>query len=253
MVHERESPPAAGPRAREWSPTRKLAAASVHALTAGGAVFGLLAIVAIGEGRFKPALGWMGLALLVDSVDGALARRVRVDRVLPGIDGPLLDNLVDYLNYVIVPAYFVLGAPLVPPHAALPAAALICLTSAFQFAQVDAKTSEHHFKGFPSYWNVVVFYLVMLRLSPATALAFIVLFAVLVFVPVRYVYPSRTRAYRALTVALTALWAASLVWIWLTYPDQSPVPVYASLAYVGYYMVLSLVVTARRMRRNSSA
>jgi phosphatidylcholine synthase len=229
--------------------THKLAAAFVHALTASGAFAGLLAIVAVGSGRWKAALGWMGLALLIDSVDGVLARRVGVDRALPTIDGALLDNLVDYVNYVIVPAYFVVAAGLTPPGFTLVAAALICASSAFQFAQVDAKTSEHHFKGFPSYWNVVVFYLVVLRLSPATAFATIVLFALLVFVPLRYVYPSRTTELRPLTIGLTTLWCASLMWIWYSYPAQNPAWVYGSLGYVAYYAGLSLVVTLRHRRK----
>jgi phosphatidylcholine synthase len=232
--------------------TRKLAAAFVHALTAAGAFVGLLAIVAIGSGRFKGALGWMGLALLIDSIDGVLARRVGVARALPKIDGTLLDNLVDFVNYVVVPAYFVVAAGLTPPELTLVAAALICASSAFQFAQVDAKTSEHHFKGFPSYWNVVVFYLVMLRLSPATAFGTIVLFTVLVFVPLRYVSPSRTTELRPLTIGLTTLWCASLVWIWNAYPEQNPVWVYGSLGYVVYYAGLSLVVTLRRRRKSTT-
>ena len=140
----------------------RLAAWSVHLLTASGAVWALLALAAIDGQRFKLAWGWMALAMLTDALDGPLARRIRVADVLPSIDGALLDNLIDYVNYVVVPAYLVLRAELMPAGTGPAVAGVICLASAFQFVHVEAKTIHGCFRGFPSFWNVVAFYLVLL-------------------------------------------------------------------------------------------
>ncbi len=233
-------PAAAGARA---------AAAAVHLFTASGAVWGLLAIRALGERRIESALAFMAAAVVVDAVDGALARRFRVKQVLPGIDGTLLDNLVDYLNSVIVPAYLLHQAALVPERLGPAAAAAICLASAFQFAQTDAKTPDHLFKGFPSYWNIVVFYLLLLRPDPGLALAIVLALCAMVFVPVYYVYPSRTPQHRRLTLALGGLWTAAVVWMLVEYPSRRPWLVYLSLLYLAYYGGVSLKLTLARRRR----
>ena len=227
-------------------PGRKIAAWAVHLLTASGAVWGLLALVAISDGRFKAALGWMVLAVVVDTLDGPLARRVQVARVLPSFDGPLLDNLIDYLNYVIVPAYLLYEASLLPAAFGLVGAAMICVASAFQFSQADAKTADHHFKGFPSYWNLLAFYLLVLRPGPWIGFVLVVVLCVLVFVPVRYIYPTRTREYRTLTLILTGVWAVSVLVLLLQYPDAKRWLAYGSLLYVVYYTGLSLKLNARR-------
>ena len=147
---------------------RRVAAWAVHLLTASGVCWGLLALEAVYAGRFRFALGWLGVALAVDGIDGALARRLRVAEVAPEIDGALLDNLVDYLNYVFVPAVLIYRAGVLPGDLALPSAAAICTVSAFQFVHREAKTADA-FRGFPSYWNVVAAYLLLLEMSSAWA------------------------------------------------------------------------------------
>jgi phosphatidylcholine synthase len=205
----------------------------------------LLAIRAIAEWRFKTALVWMALALAIDAVDGFLARRARVHQALPWIDGALLDNLVDYLTYVIVPAYLLSEAALLPAGLDLAGAAMICIGSGFQFARVDAKTPSHHFTGFPSYWNLVVFYLLLLEWPPWAAFAVVVGLTALLFVPVRYVYPSRTREYRTPTAILTGLWTLTLIAMLVRFPKRDAWLVYGSLLYVAYYAAISMRVTAR--------
>jgi phosphatidylcholine synthase len=226
------SPPPPGP-------TRYLAAASVHLLTASGAVWGLLALDAIARARFKSALGWMALAVVVDGVDGALARRLRVEVLLPFVDGTLLDNLVDYLNYVVVPAFLLLRADLLPPSVALAGAAAICLASAYQFTHAEAKAADR-FRGFPSYWNVVVVYLLLLRPDPWLGAGLVAALCLLVFVPLTWVYPTRTVVWRGPTLALTVVWATMVGWSLWRYPDHPRWLVLASLAYAVYYAVLSL-------------
>jgi phosphatidylcholine synthase len=110
---------------------------------------------------------------------------------------------------------------------------------------VDAKTDDHFFLGFPSYWNVVAFYAIVLDVAPATLAAFVVIFAVLVFVPVRYLYPSRMTSLRGLTLALTAVWGVTYVVLLLQLPDPHPLVVAVSLAYLVYYVGLSVYLTLR--------
>lgn len=145
---------------------RTWAAWGVHAFTSCGAVAGLFAAVAVMQERWVLCFAWLGVALAIDGVDGRLARLARVSEVLPGFDGALLDNLVDYFTYVVVPALFLWRADLLPPRLAPVGAALVVLTSAYQFCQVDAKTADHYFKGWPSYWNVLALYLFLLGWNP---------------------------------------------------------------------------------------
>lgn len=223
---------------------QKAAAWGVHLFTASGAVWGFLSILSIFAQDWRQAILWMIIAVLVDGLDGMLARWADVKTHAPGIDGSLLDNILDYLNYVIVPAFFLVQAPnLLPEAFRLPAAALILLASAYQFTQVDAKTDgseEYFFKGFPCYWNVMVLYMLLMGLNPWLNLAFVVFFSVLVFVPVKYVYPSRNTRLRRLTLLLTYLYGAIGIWGLLQYPDVPQWVVWASFVYVAYYVALSL-------------
>lgn len=223
---------------------RKAAAWAVHLLTASGAVWGFLAILSIFEQDWRQAIFWMIVAVLVDGLDGMLARWADVQTHAPGIDGSLLDNILDYLNYVMVPALLLVQAPnLLPEPFRLPAAALILLTSAYQFTQVDAKTdgsSDYFFKGFPSYWNVMALYMLVMRLDPWLNLAFLALFNILIFVPIKYVYPSRSTRLRRLTLALTYTYGAIGIWGVMQYPDVPQWVVWASFVYVAYYVALSL-------------
>lgn len=215
-------------------------AVAVHVLTASGAVWGVLALLAISAGHWKVAFAWMGLSLAIDMVDGSLARRVGVRRCLPSFDGALLDNLVDFLNYVLVPAFFVIEAGLVPAELSWLAVALLCLSSGYQFCQADAKTTDHYFKGFPSFWNVAVFYLFLLDLREEINLALLAGLAIAVFVPIKYIYPSRTVRHRRLTLALTGLWAATSFAVVWRYPEPSPWLLGVSIGYLFYYVGLSL-------------
>ena len=227
-----------------WSPARRAAAWGVHLLTASGAPAGVAAILAAIGGDHRTAFLWMAYTLFVDAIDGTLARAVRVKEVLPSVDGALLDNVVDYFTYVIVPVVFALLTGMLPDGIAMPVATAICLASGYGFAQTAAKTPDHFFTGFPSYWNVVVFYLWALG-WPAWANATVLLaLVVLVFVPIRYVYPSRTPTLRGVTIALGVAWTAALLWsLAATTPPRGLVT--ASLAYPVYYVALSLWLQRR--------
>lgn len=225
---------------------RRLAAWGVHLLTASSAPAGLLALLATDRGDAAVAFGWMAYTIAIDSIDGTLARAVGVKRVLPLIDGTRLDDVVDYVTYVIVPAYFLVRMGLLPPALAVPVACCPVLASAIGFCRADAKTSDHFFTGFPSYWNVVAFYLYALGWSPAVNAAIVIAFSAAVFVPLRYVYPSRTTTLRALTVTLGIVWAVVLVYV-LAHLGTAPRGlVVASLAYPVYYCLLSFALHVLR-------
>jgi phosphatidylcholine synthase len=222
---------------------RQIFAYGVHLFTATGALWGLLALMAVSRHEWSLAIRWMILAILVDGFDGVLARWADVRTYARGIDGGLLDNMLDYLNYVVVPALFLVEGDFLPVVFRLPIAFLVLITSAYQFTQVDAKTDEsndYFFKGFPSYWNVVVLYMLVMQLDPWINLAFLVLFNILVFVPIKYVYPSRGKRLKSLTLGLSCLYGIISIWGLMMYPNVPKWVVWVSFIYVGYYAVLSL-------------
>ena len=152
---------------------------------------------------------WLFAALVVDGIDGTLARAARVKELAPRIDGDVLDLVIDYLNYVFVPTLFVLEAELLPSPLALPLAALIQLSSLYVFARRDMKTEDNYFRGFPALWNVVALYLFAARIDPAAAAAIVAGLVVLSFAPIHFVHPFRVRDYGRLTPVLTVVWAVS--------------------------------------------
>lgn len=223
----------------------RIAAWGVHLLTASGAVLSLLALEATTRQDWWEALVWMALAMVVDSVDGTLARLARVRTVLPAFDGALLDSILDYLGYVVVPAILVVRAGLVPPGARVPVAAAILVASAYQFCHRDAKTEDHFFRGFPCFWNVVVFYMFFVPVVAPANLVILCLLCALVFVPVKWAYPSRMLRLRAPMLALTILWGVSIAGLLAGYPHPPPTLLAASLAYPIVYTAVSLWLSLR--------
>jgi phosphatidylcholine synthase len=223
-------------------PVKKTLAWSVHLFTATGAIWGFLTLLAIFEENWRAAIIWMIIAMFVDGFDGMLARWFHVKEYARGVDGGLMDNIIDYLNYVVVAALILIKAPnLMPASFELVAAFSILLTSAYQFSQVDAKADEQSFffKGFPSVWNFLVIYMMLLGLNPWINLVLVILCNILVFVPVKYIYPSRNTRLRRLTLGLTYLYGAIGVWALMQYPSVPQWVVWISLVYVGYYALLS--------------
>jgi phosphatidylcholine synthase len=218
----------------------------VHIYTATGAVAAFLAVRAVIRGDVREAFLWLFAAALVDSTDGWLARRARVRERTPGFSGARLDDIVDYLTFVFAPVLLLAETGALPSRGAVPVAAIVLLASAYGFAREDAKTDDHFFTGFPSYWNVVALYLVALGMSPPVNAAILVALAALVFVRIGYIYPSRTPALRTLTVALCALWGVMVLAITWHLPAPPRWLVIGSLFFPVYYAVLSLYLHSRR-------
>jgi len=216
-----------------------IAAWGVHAYTASGAVVGFLIVRATFDGQAREAFFWMLTAVLIDATDGTLARAVEVKRVLPWFDGSKLDDIVDYFTFVIAPVVFLFHMQLLPPSGALFFAAAPLLASAYGLCQDAAKTPDYFFTGFPSYWNIVAFYLYVGGLSTWSNGAIICALAVCVFIPVRYIYPTRTVPFRSVTNLLGVGWVVVLLTLLWQFPTPSGWLVFFSLYYPLYYTALS--------------
>ena len=236
------------------SPWLRIGAAAVHLYTASGVVIGFLIVQAAFEGNAVRAL-WLGLlALIIDSTDGTLARRFRVWETLPWFDGRRLDDIVDYLTYAFAPVVLLWSRGFLPGgRAGVIVAALPLLASSYQFCRADAKTEDHFFLGFPSYWNILAFYVIVFDLDPAVVSIILVACSLLVFVPIRYVYPSRTVALRPFTLAMTGLWLLLYAVILLQMPAPNLLLTNLSLLYLVYYLGLSLYLTAQIIGRRGIA
>ncbi len=194
----------------------------------------------------------MVAATFVDATDGVYARRVRVHEMTPGFDGRRLDDLIDFLTYTCLPLLLVWRADLLGGTTGWWLVVPL-LASAYGFCQVEAKTADHSFLGFPSYWNVIALYLYLLRLPAAATLAIVLLFAVLTFVPIRYLYPTRGGPARRFTILFGSAWAVALLvilWRWQAAPRTLVV---GSLSFPAYYLALSWAVSARSAGRRADA
>ena len=224
----------------------------VHLYTALGAIVGFFSILAIEQQSFRGAFFLMALTVVIDATDGTLARMARVKEVIPWFDGNLLDEIVDYLNFVIAPCFLLIHARLLPPEDSLWLAALPLLASAYGFCQKDAKTADYFFLGFPSYWNIVVFYFYVLK-TPLWVNAFVIIaLSVLVFAPIKFIYPSRSPRFRAQTNIFGALWGGLDLYMIYRLPQDSPALAFASLLFPAYYTALSLWLEYRRLATQSS-
>lgn len=218
----------------------------VHVYTASTLFFVALAAQWLLEGAFRWALGAIFVTMLIDATDGALARKYRVKETAAAIDGGLLDNIVDFSSYVLLPFLLLLQAGLLAPPGVL-VAAFAMFSSAFGFSRTTAKLAdEGFFVGFPSYWGIVAFYLYMLGTPPLFNTVLILGLSVLVFVPVRFLYVSRLPRGRTLHVVLGSVWSLlCVVALFLEPGDPRTGLLLASLVYPVYYTLHSLQLDLR--------
>jgi phosphatidylcholine synthase len=223
----------------------------VHAYTASGLVVAAAMAVHIvwgGEANFRSALALMLLATFIDSTDGWLARRARVKDFAPTFDGRRLDDIVDFQTYTTLPLLLLWRAEVLPGPLAL-ILLLPLLASAYGFSQVNAKTDDGFFLGFPSYWNVVAIYLYLLQ--PPVWISIVVIggLSVLTFVPSRYLYPSQRTPFSRVTIALSLLWAVLLAGVILFQPSGERTQAWISLAFPAYYFIVSWLLSIGYWKR----
>ena len=189
------------------SPATRATAFSVHIFTAMGAGVALLALLEAVREHWAAMFGWLGVALVIDALDGPIARRLDVVRVQPNWSGEVLDLVVDFVTYVFVPGYAITASGLLLPVAAPLLGAGVVVSGALYFAHRRMKAADNHFRGFPALWNAAAFYLFLLHLSPALSSLAVAALIVLTFVPVHVLHPVRVVRWRGLTLSLIGIWA----------------------------------------------
>jgi phosphatidylcholine synthase len=188
-------------------PYAEIRAFSVHILTASGSFLAFLGVVAAAEHRFVDMFWWLGLALLVDGIDGPIARKVRVKEVLPNWSGDTLDNIIDYVTYVLLPAFALYQSGMIGEPWSFAAAGMIVVSSAIYYADTGMKTEEYFFSGFPVVWNMIVFTLFVIQASGPTALIVVGISVVLTFLPINFLHPVRVKRFRPLNLGVFLLWS----------------------------------------------
>lgn len=221
--------------------SRSFAPMLVHVLTASCVLLAFQAVLLVFDGDYGAALQVLGLATFVDSIDGTLARKLDVKRRVPWIDGSLIDNIADYLTWVFVPllwAYVFAGAS--------PAIVALCLmTSVFGFSHTGAKSDDHFFRGFPSYWNFLILYFFVFEAGSTAVNTVLLVCGLLVLTPIKLIYPSRTAAFFRLTLILSIPYAGLLIsMLWLLQDTPLWIPL-VSLYYPVYYVVASAIAVVR--------
>ncbi len=225
---------------------------AVHLLTASGAGLALIAAVAAAEESWQIVFLCLGIAFIVDGVDGPLARWAKVKDRLPWFDGSALDSVIDYTNYVFIPAYVVAESGLISEPLATICGIVVAIVGALYFADKRMKTADHAFRGFPAVWNVVVYLLMIYRPGEPILVALIVGFAVLTFLPVEFIHPVRVVRLRPVTLAVTLAWAVLSVLALASDLQPGPVVALAFLAASAYLGVIGIVLQLTR-RVGSSA
>jgi phosphatidylcholine synthase len=231
---------------------RRLAAFGVHIFTALGVAMGFQALVEAAAHRWEAAFGWLGIALIIDGLDGPIARRLAVAETLPRFSGERLDLIIDYLTYVIVPAYMVHEARLVPPQLASVAAIMMLLSSLYHFIDRQSKTEDGFFVGFPATWNVIALYLFIFDLPLGIAFAVLLLFAVLTFFPLKWVHPIRVKLMRPVTIAVMIAWAIA-TFITLAEGFPGSLAAQATIAVSSLYMAAIGIARSVQRRREPAA
>jgi phosphatidylcholine synthase len=219
----------------------------VHLFTASGAAAGFLALMAAIRHDWPAAFAWLAVALVIDAIDGTFARKLRVAERLPRWSGEVLDLVVDFLTYVVVPAFAIVAGGFMRPPLALAAAAAIVVSSAIYFADRRMKTDDDYFRGFPAVWNLIAFYFFLLRPGETAALAAIAILVVCTFLPFVFVHPMRVRRLRSLNIILCAAWGVLAIVALVR--DFAPPPwvVYGLIVIAVYFLMAGLFRFGRKI------
>ena len=218
----------------------------VHLFTVSGVVFSFLALIASIEQNLPLVFFYLALALFIDGIDGSLARKVDVKEHTPNINGEILDNIIDYLNYVFVPAFIVYWIGLVPAGTELILSALILIVSCYTFANNHIKTTDFYFSGFPALWNVVILYFYILDTELVTNLLIICALSILTFIPIKYLHPFRVKHLRRLSLFVLSIWMlTTLIIVYFDYLNKTLLDVTFLIWIITnlYFIVLTITRT----------
>lgn len=226
---------------------QKTLALLVHSFTASGIVCGFMSVLAISAHNWRTATLWLLAAFAIDGIDGTFARAARVKEVLPWFDGKMMDCVIDFTNYAVVPAYFIYTSGILPDAYALSGAIVILLVSALYYGKSGMVTPDLYFEGFPVMWNAVAFYLFFVfHFSPIVNWILVLVLAILHFVPIKYLYPSRTQAHFVPNVAISVALLVALTYVVAAYPHTQSTLYQAArytcivcLAYFAYMSIHS--------------
>ena len=218
-------------------PYAEIRAFSVHILTASGSFLAFLGVVAAAEKHFVNMFWWLGLALFVDGIDGPIARKVRVKEVLPNWSGDTLDNIIDYVTYVLLPAFALYQSDMIGEPWSFVAAGAIVVSSAIYYADTGMKTEEYFFSGFPVVWNMVVFTLFVIGASETTASIVVAVSVILTFLPINFLHPVRVKRLRRLNISILVVWSALSIYA-LVLNFSTPTWVVYGVATSGLYLYL---------------
>jgi len=223
---------------------RKLLAWAVHALTASGLIVGFMAILAINAGDWRLAMLWLFVAFFIDGIDGTLARLVNVKQVLPRVNGTMIDTVVDFANYAIIPAYLLHESEVLPPSLKLLSVAIILLSSALYYGKEGMVSDDMYFVGFPVLWNIIAFFIVFLPPSNAHFnFIAIAIFGILHFVPLKYAYPSRRSKTQKPDLVFALLLFITMVVTTYQYPEVNTVHYIVAYSCAAYFMGMAVYNT----------
>lgn len=219
----------------------------VHLFTAAGAGCALLALLAAVHAHWVAMFVWLGVALVIDGIDGSFARRLQVAQVLPRWSGDVLDLVIDYCTYVFIPAFALLRSGLLPEPATIPLCLGIVISGALYFADRDMKIGGEYFRGFPALWNAVIFHLFVLKPTPWLSATVVAILIVLSFAPYPSLHPIRARTLRPLTLAVLSGWAVLALYAVIRGLDPGSWPALA-LSACGFYLLFAGALIARMDR-----
>lgn len=215
-----------------------------HGFTATGVVTAFLATLALFENQPQACLMWLGVALIVDGVDGTLARKVNTQSVLPNIDGSVLDLVIDYLTYVFIPALFIYRYIDLPDYTHLLAVSLILVSSLFCFCNVNMKSKDNYFQGFPAAWNVVALCLYIIDPPSWVTLLTIIGLALLTLSRMKFLHPFRVRRFMPINITVTFVWLLCSLLLVLSHPANNPTVLLVWLAMSAYFLGICIWRTA---------
>ncbi|HBF28796.1 phosphatidylcholine synthase [Rhizobium sp.] len=216
-------------------PYAEMRAFSVHILTASGSFLAFLGVVAAANKDFSSMFWWLGLALLVDGIDGPIARKVKVKEVLPNWSGDTLDNIIDYVTYVLLPAFALYQSGMIGQPWSFVAAGMIVVSSAIYYADTGMKTDEYFFSGFPVVWNMIVFSLFVVNASATTSMIVVAVSVLLTFLPINFLHPVRVKRLRPLNLGIFLLWCALGIYA-LLMDFSTPIFVLIPFVATGIYL-----------------